>query len=86
MRSTGSIPETFLFSARSSAAGNADLADAEIAAQMANTRVLGLWDIKRAIMMKKTTNQPVTDRYADVLPVLEEYDESQDDNKSMQIM
>lgn len=70
-----SKPKAILRIVRLFAARNAQVLNAEIAAQMANIQVLDFCCSKPVIMAPNTANQPVTYRHANILPESGEHDE-----------
>lgn len=66
--------EDILHSTHWSAASNVQVADADMAAQIAIIRVQKLWSTEPAITVQKTTNPPVTEQHADDIPVSEKDD------------
>lgn len=71
-----SSPGALRCSARSSAASNAEVADAEISAQLEIGRVLDLYNHEHATIAQGTTNLPLTYRHADNLPESREEEQS----------
>lgn len=81
----GSSPENIFRSVRSCSAPSTQLAGAQVAAQMANIRVMDLWNNKRATMVQETIDSPMIDQHADDLTVSGEDVAVIDGNKELHL-
>lgn len=85
LSSVGSSPKAILRSVCFSAACNAQLADAEMAAQITNIRITDVWNNELAVKVPETTHLPMDDRHSDDLPESGEDEEFLHENYRLHI-